>query len=91
MSFSYASADLSFTKASVSAGVGGRPVKSYVARRIKVNLSAAGAGERPLDSSLARMKASMGLRTHLRFLTRGVSGAAGRNAARAILKKEKAA
>ena len=48
------------SNAAISSGVGGRPVRSKVARRIKVRASAAGAGARPVGIFAAR-KASMGL------------------------------
>ena len=50
-----ASGDASARKACTSAGVGGRPVKSNVARRISVRRSAAGACRRWACSSRARM------------------------------------
>src|SRR5437667_5949429 len=40
---------------------------------MSVRLSAGGAGVRPFSSSLARMKASMGLRNHFRFLGCGTA------------------
>ncbi len=43
--------DSSARNASTSSGVGGRPVRSNVARRISVRLSAAGAGRSPCASS----------------------------------------
>ena len=48
------------TKASISCGVGGRPVRSNVARRMSVRRSAGGAGFSPSASSRAPMKASIG-------------------------------
>ena len=60
------------TKALYSAGVGGRPVRSRVTRRSKVRRSAGGAGFSPFASNFARIKASMGVRTHDGFLTSGV-------------------
>ena len=51
---------LSARKASTSAGVGGRPVRSSVTRRISVRWSASGEGASPSSSSRARMKRSIG-------------------------------
>ena len=53
---------------STSSGDGGRPVRSKQSRRSSVGRSASGAGARSLDSSPARMKASIG------FLTQPLSG-----------------
>ena len=48
------------TNASISAGVGGRPVRSKVTRRMRCSRVAGGAGVRPAASSFARTKASIG-------------------------------
>ena len=57
--FANASGESSVRNASTSSGVGGRPVRSNVARRISVRLSAGGAGVSPFASSFARMKRSI--------------------------------
>ena len=64
----------SLMKASTSAGVGGRPVRSKVTRRMSVARSASGEGESPSASRRARMKASMGLRIQAEFFTAGRGG-----------------
>ena len=46
-------------------GAGGRPVRSKATRRIRVALSASGAGVRPWSSRPSRMNRSMGLRDQL--------------------------
>ena len=62
---------MSFRKASISASVGGRPVRSNVTRRMRVARSAGGDGERPAASSLSITKRSMGVAAHaLRFASR---------------------
>src|SRR5579862_9111202 len=66
-----ASGEVSARNASISCGVGGSPVKSKVARRIKVRLSAGGEGLSRLDSSLARMKLSIAALAQCLFLTLG--------------------
>ena len=53
-------------------GVGGKPSKSKESRRMRVRLSASEEGERFLCCSLARTKASMGVRTQAEF-TCGIS------------------
>ena len=53
--------------ASTSSGVGGRPVRSNVARRISVRLSAGAAGVSPAASSFARMKRSSGDWAHAHY------------------------
>ena len=53
----------SWTNASISSGVGGRPIRSNERRRIKVRRSASGLGLSPCFSSVARMNASIGVRT----------------------------
>src|SRR5262249_52744823 len=50
-------------KASISAGVGGRPVRSNVARRSSVRRSASGENVSPFFWSAASRNASIGLRT----------------------------
>src|SRR5687768_2071040 len=52
----------SFTKAAISSGVGGRPVRSNVARRSSVRRSAKGAGLMLAAVILALRNASTGLR-----------------------------
>ena len=47
-----------FSNFAIASGVGGSPIKSKYARRIKVRPPAGPAGWRPLDSSFARMKLS---------------------------------
>ena len=64
----------SSTKASISSGVGGSPIRSKKTRRISVALSAGGAGVSPFSSSLARMNRSIGERGHARSLTGGGAG-----------------
>jgi hypothetical protein len=68
--------DLSFSKASISAAVGGRPVRSRVARRRRVRRLAGAVGFRFLASRAERMKASMGVLTQALFLTAGGAGLA---------------
>ena len=58
-------------KASTSSGVGGRPVRSKVARRRSVICRRAAAGSSPLASSFARMKASIGVRAQAVCCTEG--------------------
>src|SRR5205814_7430364 len=72
--FSQALSDRSLTKASISAGVGGRPVRSKVARRISVRRSAGGAGVNRFASSFARMKRSIGILHQAAFFTFGSAG-----------------
>src|SRR5205807_1902012 len=55
-------------------GVGGRPMRSNVARRISVRLSANGAGASFFSSNLASTNASTGVLTHTGFWTFGGSG-----------------
>ena len=50
----------SFSKVAISSAVGGKPVRSKVARRRSVRRSAGGEGVMPWASSLARTKRSMG-------------------------------
>ena len=54
----------SFWNASISSAVGGRPVRSSVARRISVRLSAARTGARPSCSRRASTKRSMSVFGH---------------------------
>src|SRR6185437_11819726 len=54
---------LSFTKASVSAKVGGKPVSVRLTRLIRVARSASGEGFMPFSASFANTKLSMGLTT----------------------------
>ena len=68
---------MSATKASTTAGSGGRPVRSRATRRASVRRSASGAGARPSASSRARMKRSIGVRTQADSFTAGRSGRAG--------------
>ena len=53
-------------------GVGGRPIKSKVARRISVRLPAGATGFSPRDSRPARMKRSMAVLGQLSSLTTGI-------------------
>ena len=64
-------------KLSTSLGVGGKPVRSIESLLIRVNLSASGEGARPIASSFASTKLSMGLRTQLLFFTVGTVGRTG--------------
>ena len=66
------------TKASTSSGVGGRPIRSRVSRRIKVTRSASGDGSICSSSSRARRKRRSGCRTQSAFLTGGKVGRADR-------------
>jgi hypothetical protein len=75
--FSYASGDSSFTNATTSSGVGGRPVRSNVTRRISVSRDASDDGLSPFSSSRLRMNASIGLRTQAGCATVGASGFCG--------------
>ena len=52
---------VSFTKASTSAGVGGKPIRSKLSRRISVRRSASGAGSSCSWASRARMNRSISL------------------------------
>src|SRR5262249_3544336 len=52
----------------------GRPVRSKVARRIRANLEAAGAGFSPFSSSFARMKRSIGFCAQFWLRTDGTAG-----------------
>src|SRR5690349_15880835 len=52
------------------------PVRSNVARRMSVTLSASGAGRIPAASSLASTNASIGLRTQPASFTAGMVGLA---------------
>jgi hypothetical protein len=65
------------TKASISSGVGGSPIKSKVALRINVRRSAGGAGFKPLASSFARTKRSSGDLAHCVSWILGGSGMRG--------------
>ncbi len=67
--------ELSARNASTSSGEGGRPIKSNVARRIKVRLSAGSAGLNPFCSKLAKMKRSIADRAHDWSRTSGASTA----------------
>ena len=58
----------------ISVGVGGRPVRSNVTRRINVRLSAGPAGFNPSASSLARIKRSIGERHQSLARTFGNAG-----------------
>ena len=60
-------------EASISSGVGGRPVRSKLRRRSSVGAIGFGRSARPLDSRTDRMNASMGLRTHRLSSTTGGS------------------
>ena len=64
-------------KASTSAGVGGRPVRSSVTRRISVVRSASGDGVSPSASSRARTKRSIGFRGQPASRTVGGAGRRG--------------
>src|SRR5436309_810478 len=67
--------------AATSSGVGGRPVRSKVTRRIKARLSAGGAGLSWFASRPARMKRSIGDLIQASSLTGGGAGVrTGRNA-----------
>ena len=74
MTFSKAFAEVSLTKESTSSGVGGRPVRSKVARRIRVRLSASATGFRLLFSSSRKDEAVNGVRTQALFMTCGTGG-----------------
>ncbi len=50
----------SSTKAAISSGVGGRPIRSHVARRISVRRSTGGAASRSSSSSFALIRMSTG-------------------------------
>src|SRR3954447_17028590 len=75
--FSYALEDESFTNASTSAGVGGRPVRSKVTRRIKAPLGAEGLGASPSVSRRDVMKLSIGFLAESACLTAGTAGTFG--------------
>ncbi len=64
----------SSTNESISAGVGGRPCRSYVRRRMSVARSATGAGRILAHSSLERMNRSTGVRTQSVCRTPGRGG-----------------
>src|SRR5207237_572767 len=72
MTFAYAAGDVSARNVSTSAGVGGRPVRSNVARLMRVRRSACFAGISPFSSSPARMKLSIPFVGHHLFLTSGI-------------------
>jgi len=55
-------------------GVGGKPIKSKVARRISVRLSAGGFGFNSLSSNFARMKLSTDVFAHEVSFTSGTAG-----------------
>src|SRR5207245_2673187 len=59
--FSYASGERSARNASISSGVGGSPVRSYVTRLRSVRGSAGGAGANPFSPSFERTNASIGV------------------------------
>ena len=59
ITFSQASGDVSLTNASISSGVGGRPIRSNVTRRMSVRRSASGANDSPFSCSFARTKRSI--------------------------------
>ena len=65
------------TKASTSSGVGGKPVRSNVARRISTRFSAGGAGCKPFCSNAARMNSSIGDLIQATCFTVGSGGFAG--------------
>ena len=75
MSNSHAFARVSATKARTSSGVGGRPVRSNVARRINASREASGACETPAASRRASTNRSTGVRTHASSRTAGGAGA----------------
>ncbi|MFO0958434.1 MAG: hypothetical protein U0800_13555 [Isosphaeraceae bacterium] len=56
----WASGESSCSKARISPGIGGRPIRSKEARRIQARRSASAAGFRPASSSFARMNRSIG-------------------------------
>ena len=60
-----------------SSGVGGRPVRSYVTRRMSDLRSASGDGVSTSFSRRAKMKLSMALRTHAPCFTSGTACAFG--------------
>ncbi|PYQ46684.1 MAG: hypothetical protein DMF78_25830 [Acidobacteria bacterium] len=68
---------MSARKASISAGEGGRPVRSRVTRRRIVSRVASGDGARPSASRRASTNASMGVLTQSPRFTAGTSGRTG--------------
>ena len=68
---------MSARNASTSSGVGGKPVKSSVTRRINAALVASRAGKIPSLSILASTNASIALRTRAASRTRGTAGRTG--------------
>src|SRR5260221_256486 len=64
ITFGQASGELSFKKASISSGFGGSPIRSKVARRIKVRLSASAAGARPATRIAASRNRSIEASDH---------------------------
>src|SRR5262249_33439065 len=62
---------------STSSGVGGKPVRSNVNRRMRTRRSASGACRNPTPSSPARMNRSMGFRDQPASPTSGTSGRPG--------------
>src|SRR5690349_6849199 len=74
MTLAKAPGDRSASKAAISSGVGGRPIKSNVARRMSVRRSGAGDGARPFASNRARINRSIEVRGQLPFLTCGGAG-----------------
>ena len=65
---------MSFWKAEISSGVGGSPVKSRVARRIKSSLLANGTGFRACFSRFARKNLSIFVFAHFVSFTAGTAG-----------------
>src|SRR3954471_23840955 len=76
MTLANASGAVSARNASTSSGVGGRPIRSSVARRISVRRSAGFTGSRPSRSRRARMKRSTSVFGHSAFFTDGAAGCA---------------
>ena len=65
---------VSARNASTSSGVGGRPIRSRVSRRISVVRSAGGDGARPSVSSRASTNRSIGFLTQAASRTGGAAG-----------------
>ena len=80
MTLANASGLASFSNAAISSNVGGRPVRSSEARRIRSRLEACFTGFSPSRSSLASTNLSMAVRAHLLSFTAGAAGSCnGRN------------
>ena len=74
---SLAVGDRSLTKVSISAGVGGKPMRSMVTRRSSCSRDTSAEGCKPAASILARMKRSTGERSQPARASWGSAGRTG--------------